>query len=90
MIAERVLGRGLRKGEIVHHVDGDRQNNVLGNLLICTVGYHRQLHERMASLYQVEHFRSRGDFDVSALCKQYGGGGHKAAAGFTSEIGWLP
>ena len=35
-------------------------------------------------------FRSRGDFDVSALCKQYGGGGHTAAAGFTSEIGWLP
>ncbi len=35
-------------------------------------------------------FRSRGDFDVSALCKQYGGGGHAAAAGFTSEIGWLP
>lgn len=35
-------------------------------------------------------FRSRGDFDVSALCKQYGGGGHAAAAGFTSEISWLP
>ena len=35
-------------------------------------------------------FRSRGDFDVSALCKQYGGGGHRAAAGFTSAIGWMP
>ena len=35
-------------------------------------------------------FRSRDDFDVSALCKRYGGGGHKNAAGFTSEIGWLP
>lgn len=35
-------------------------------------------------------FRSRGVFDVSVLCKQFGGGGHKAAAGFTSEIGWLP
>ena len=35
-------------------------------------------------------FRSRGDFDVSAFCKRYGGGGHKVAAGFTSEIGWLP
>lgn len=35
-------------------------------------------------------FRARSNFDVSALCKQYGGGGHKAAAGFTSEIGWLP
>lgn len=26
--------------------------------------------------------RSRGDFDVSALAKRYGGGGHKNAAGF--------
>ena len=29
--------------------------------------------------------RSRGDFDVSALAKQYGGGGHAAAAGFTTN-----
>lgn len=35
-------------------------------------------------------FRSRGDFDVSEFCERYGGGGHKSAAGFTSEIGWLP
>lgn len=27
--------------------------------------------------------RSRGDFDVSAVAKQFGGGGHKNAAGFT-------
>lgn len=35
-------------------------------------------------------FRSMGAFDCSALCKQYGGGGHKGAAGFQSAIGWLP
>ena len=35
-------------------------------------------------------FRSRAGFDVSALCKQYGGGGHVAAAGFQTDIGWLP
>jgi oligoribonuclease NrnB/cAMP/cGMP phosphodiesterase (DHH superfamily) len=29
--------------------------------------------------------RSRGDFDVSALAKEYGGGGHKQAAGFQSD-----
>lgn len=31
----------------------------------------------------VYSLRSRGDFDVSALAKQFGGGGHKNAAGFT-------
>lgn len=29
--------------------------------------------------------RSRGDFDVSAIARQFGGGGHKNAAGFTSN-----
>lgn len=31
----------------------------------------------------VYSLRSRGDFDVSLIAKQYGGGGHRAAAGFT-------
>jgi uncharacterized protein len=30
--------------------------------------------------------RSRGDVDVSAIAKQFGGGGHKAAAGFSESI----
>lgn len=29
--------------------------------------------------------RSRGDFDVSAIAAKFGGGGHKAAAGFTVD-----
>lgn len=34
------------------------------------------------------HFglRSKGDMDVSAVCKLYGGGGHKNAAGFVSTL----
>ena len=30
--------------------------------------------------------RSKGDFDVSAIAKQYGGGGHKNAAGFETSL----
>ncbi len=33
----------------------------------------------------VYSLRSRGDFDVSAIAKKYGGGGHKNAAGFNSD-----
>jgi len=32
--------------------------------------------------------RSKGDFDVSVIAKSFGGGGHKNAAGFHTEIGW--
>lgn len=31
-----------------------------------------------------------GSFDVAALCQQYGGGGHRTAAGFTSALDWMP
>lgn len=37
---------------------------------------------------RVFSLRSIGDFDVSEIAKQYGGGGHKNAAGFRKEIGW--
>lgn len=33
----------------------------------------------------VYSLRSRGDFDVSEIARQYGGGGHRNAAGFTVE-----
>lgn len=33
----------------------------------------------------VYSLRSRGDFDVSAIAKKYGGGGHKNSAGFNSD-----
>lgn len=45
-----------------------------------------------ASYYDSRHgtrkwsLRSRGDFDVSAVAKRYGGGGHAAAAGFESAL----
>lgn len=32
--------------------------------------------------------RSVGDFDVSTIAKMFGGGGHKNAAGFSTDLGW--
>ncbi len=57
IIAESALGRKLRKGEVVHHVNGDTLDNRSGNLLICSNSYHMWLHGRMSQLYQAEHFR---------------------------------
>lgn len=56
MVAEKALGRRLKKGELVHHIDGDGQNNQNSNLLICSTGYHTRLHGRMSYLYQRERF----------------------------------
>ena len=34
MMAERMLGRKLLPGEVVHHIDGNKRNNRPGNLMV--------------------------------------------------------
>ena len=45
VLAERKIGRALRHGEVVHHLDEDKTNNHPDNLEICSSQFvHRQHH----------------------------------------------
>lgn len=44
IVAEQLLGRKLRKGEIVHHKDGDKHNNSIGNLEVMNQSKHASIH----------------------------------------------
>lgn len=47
LIAEQSLGRPLKRGEVVHHINCNPSDNRKENLLICTQAYHAALHIRM-------------------------------------------
>jgi hypothetical protein len=52
LVASQALGRPLKRGEIVHHLDTNKANNKSNNLLVCTQSYHIFLHHRMGSFQQ--------------------------------------
>lgn len=56
VFAERALGRPLKKGEVVHHINCDQLDNSRGNLLVCTRAYHAWLHGEMSRRYGQEKF----------------------------------
>jgi len=48
VVAEKILGRPLKKGEVVHHCDGNIRNNAPENLIILeSQATHARLHKKL-------------------------------------------
>lgn len=44
LVMEEHIGRYIRKGEVVHHIDGNKHNNDISNLLLLSASDHMKLH----------------------------------------------
>ena len=45
-IVEKTLGRKLSRDEVVHHVDGNKLNNKIENLVVMTRSEHSAMHQK--------------------------------------------
>lgn len=50
VIIENALKRSLKKDEIVHHIDGDKQNNHIENLYLTDRIGHREAHQSLQEI----------------------------------------
>lgn len=48
-VMQEHIGRKLRKDEVVHHIDGNKINNDISNLDLCTTKEHNNLHAKAAN-----------------------------------------
>lgn len=49
-VMEQSLGRKLVKGEEVHHINGNKQNNDISNLILLSKSEHSKLHNNSPSI----------------------------------------
>lgn len=67
-VMEKALGRGLSPSETVHHVDGDKKNNLISNLQVMGREEHASYHAPQAK--KMEITCQECGVVVSKLCSQ--------------------
>jgi len=68
LVMEEAIGRQLKKEEIVHHIDEDKGNNYIGNLILFANGtMHKKFHNRLLAFKICGHY----DWRKCKFCKNY-------------------
>lgn len=50
LVAEQTIGRRLLKTEVVHHINGKRDDNRPDNLIVCTRQEHNSYHDKLRDI----------------------------------------
>ena len=53
LIVEKSIGRYLQPNERVHHIDGDKTNNSIENLIVLTHKEHRRIHKTPTAKWEL-------------------------------------
>lgn len=77
-VMEQEIGRKLQPDEHIHHIDGDKTNNTLSNLMIISQAEHNRIHRNRA----LPSGKWATEFDVCIQCSRadssYSGNGRCA------------
>ena len=50
VVMERHIQQKIPAGMVVHHIDGDKRNNDLDNLILCTISEHNNCHAKIEQI----------------------------------------
>ena len=65
---EKVLNRPILSSEAIHHINGDKTDNSVGNLMVFkTHGMHRSYHERLKAYDASGHY----DWRKCPICHKF-------------------
>ena len=73
LVMEEHLGRKLKSSEVIHHIDGDKQNNKIDNLILFpTKSAHTKFHIQKGDLRLMNGDNRKEVFDGKVKCVKCG------------------
>jgi hypothetical protein len=68
LVVEKAFGRGISQSERIHHIDGDKKNNSIYNLMVfANHAMHSGFHRRLTAYNKCGHY----DWRQCSYCHSY-------------------